>query len=173
MSRTTLLLCIFIRCTKMGFQHFFILLFTPLTRFPELVHALLGLVGIIVTYNLAKFVKFLLGLDVSQKLKKVHLSCIQSYCTFHFHYVFLVFDCKATKKQLILQTFPLNYLEVTPLFPIFAVRNKSSTRAFQPCERAEGVTSGGSVYLRSQPIRQQRRGPARRCKGGESTTRFP
>ena len=30
------------------------------------------------------------------------------------------------------------------------------TRAFEPCERTEGVTAGGSVYLRSQFSRQKR-----------------
>jgi len=59
------------------------------------------------------------------------------------------------------------------IFSYLCANYNSLTRAIQPCERAEGVTSGGSVYLRSQPIRQQRRGPARQCKGGESTTRFP
>ena len=41
------------------------------------------------------------------------------------------------------------------------------TRAFEPCERAEGAAAGGSVYLRSQSGRLQRKDVARQCKGEE------
>lgn len=53
------------------------------------------------------------------------------------------------------------YLIISYLCP----QNICLTRAFQPCERAEGVTAGGSVYLRSQPGAAAKERPGETVQG--------
>ena len=73
----------------MGFHHFLVFLFAPLTSFPKAVHAFLGLTSIEITHDLAQLFQFLHSLDVPQQLEEIHLSGIQ-WCPYLFHNPFIL-----------------------------------------------------------------------------------
>ena len=61
----------------MFFQNGIILLLIPQTSLPKPIHSLLSLAGVEIADNIAKFFRFLIGLDVFQQSQNIHLRFVQ------------------------------------------------------------------------------------------------